>query len=316
MSSLTSSSRCTSSNSSSASIDDKDSKPNSENTLDRKRKQAFHEEEKNSKARRDFKGKNNVDSSSADSSEEENGGDSTPFTKQPSDPQAISTSDEKEDVSDSKMSDVHKVSESSSKSDNSDSNDSKSKVSSDKTSASEIKKKSREKIQLDYEEVFMTSNVPQLIATSAGRIIKCTYLIQNMTNYHLCIIMCFRILQNHIALSSDNHFFLKAIGLTEQELRYLTLFSIVQADQLSTLFETLGGALRGATSSVAKIESSYEPSKSMDSTDKDENSSSSSSQGTNFSVISLPCIQFPARFRPVGSSEDKRILNKFFMTVS
>jgi len=68
---------------------------------------------------------------------------------------------------------------------------------------------------LDYEEVFWTSNVPQLIVTSAG----------NIRNW--------------------NSFFLNATGVSVEEVKLLSLFSIVKADKLSNLFEIVGAALRG-----------------------------------------------------------------------
>lgn len=82
--------------------------------------------------------------------------------------------------------------------------------------------------KLNYEEVFMTSNVPQLIATTAGRII------------------------------SWNKFFVRATGLSSHELRSLTIFSIVQADKLSSLFENVASVLRtaGSMSTTSPLSSS------------------------------------------------------------
>jgi len=74
------------------------------------------------------------------------------------------------------------------------------------TSSSE-EGKALSRIQLDYEEVFMTSNVPQVIATTAGRIM------------------------------TWNKCFLKATGLTAKQTKRLTLFSIVRIDKLCNLFE-------------------------------------------------------------------------------
>ena len=40
------------------------------------------------------------------------------------------------------------------------------------------KRKSRvAPFELDYEEVFVKSNVPQLLSTTAGRIVSCTYFV-------------------------------------------------------------------------------------------------------------------------------------------
>lgn len=67
---------------------------------------------------------------------------------------------------------------------------------------------------IDYHDVFGTSNVPQLIATAAGRIV------------------------------TANNFFLKLTGLTDSEVRFLTIFSIVRPDHLPKLFEISAQALR------------------------------------------------------------------------
>merc|ERR1712238_360500 len=66
---------------------------------------------------------------------------------------------------------------------------------------------------LNYEEAFVTSNVPQLISTTAGRIITC------------------------------NKSFLFITGLTEQEVKFLTIFSLVQTDKLSRLFGIIADSL-------------------------------------------------------------------------
>jgi hypothetical protein len=67
---------------------------------------------------------------------------------------------------------------------------------------------------LDYKEVFVKSNVPQLLATTSGRIV------------------------------AWNDFFLRATGLSAQDAGRLTIFSLVRSSKLSSLFEIVAAALR------------------------------------------------------------------------
>mmetsp|Transcript_55 Transcript_55/g.84 ORF Transcript_55/g.84 Transcript_55/m.84 type:complete len:424 (+) Transcript_55:3-1274(+) len=140
--------------------------------------------------------------------------------------------------------------------------------------------------KLDYEEVFLTSNVPQLIATPAGRII------------------------------AWNNFFLKATGLTKTEASRLTIFSIVQADKLSNLFEMIAQALRSSnatriSTSAATNETASGTTSSTVGTDQEEHSNGTSANSINkvenYPTLSLPCIDFPGFYRErhsVGSDGD------------
>ncbi|CAB9518755.1 expressed unknown protein [Seminavis robusta] len=84
-----------------------------------------------------------------------------------------------------------------------------------------------ESFVLDYEEVFVRSNVPQIIATTAGRIV------------------------------AWNDFFLKATGISKAGVKGLTIFSLVKQDKLSNLFEIVAKALRkGAAPSEVTAEGS------------------------------------------------------------
>jgi len=74
-------------------------------------------------------------------------------------------------------------------------------------------KKKRRGFHYDYREVFLKSNVPQLIATLSGRIVVW------------------------------NKFFLTATGLSERDAKRLTIFSIVQSNQLSKLYKMVARAL-------------------------------------------------------------------------
>lgn len=71
-----------------------------------------------------------------------------------------------------------------------------------------------ESFVLDYEEVFAKSNVPQIVATTAGKII------------------------------AHNDLFLKATSFSRSSVRGLTIFSLVKQEKLSNLFEIVAKALR------------------------------------------------------------------------
>jgi PAS domain-containing protein len=68
--------------------------------------------------------------------------------------------------------------------------------------------------ELDYEEVFDNSNIPQLIAATSGKIV------------------------------TWNECFIKATGLRKSEVERMTIFSLVKPDKLSNFFEIVAAALR------------------------------------------------------------------------
>jgi len=68
--------------------------------------------------------------------------------------------------------------------------------------------------RLDYEEVFLKSNVPQIIASTTGRIV------------------------------AFNEIFLHATALRRNQVDRLTIFSLVQTSMLSNLFELVASSLR------------------------------------------------------------------------
>lgn len=120
-----------------------------------------------------------------------------------------------------------------------------------------------ESFVLDYEEVFVKSNVPQIIATTAGRII------------------------------AWNDFFLKATGISKTGVKGLTIFSLVKQEKLSNLFEIVAKALRKDASAASSGAS--EPSEST--------SNSMESQNWDYATMTLPCIEFPSsKERPTGKS--------------
>lgn len=142
------------------------------------------------------------------------------------------------------------------------------------------------KFELDYEEVFLKSNVPQLLATTSGRII------------------------------AWNDFFLKATGLQVDDVSRLTIFSLVRPAYLSRMFEIVAAAIRSGAMGSETSDSGGDAS---DETTRpstpscDENLSpiatgvSACTGKWNYTAITLPC----ARFRPrviKSNDKDKEIL--------
>jgi len=124
--------------------------------------------------------------------------------------------------------------------------------------------------ELNYQEVFLASNIPQLIATQTGRIAIC------------------------------NDFFHKMTGMSEQDVQRITIFSIVQADKLSTLFELVATSLRRGNSADNKNDASTESlplSKPLNDT---------------YRTVTLPCISFPKGVK----NENGDDLCPLFMTVT
>jgi hypothetical protein len=115
-----------------------------------------------------------------------------------------------------------------------------------------------ENFSLNYEEVFMSSNVPQIIATLAGRVVTC------------------------------NHFFNRLTGLSQPDMKRITIFSLVQAESLSTLYEVMANFLRKCNNRSAG--DSVVPSLSSASDGK---SAEDTSIKNNYETITLPCINFP-----------------------
>jgi PAS domain S-box-containing protein len=68
--------------------------------------------------------------------------------------------------------------------------------------------------ELDYEEVFLNSNVPQVLATTSGKVV------------------------------AWNDFFLRVTGFSKRDMQHLTIFSLVQSSDLSSVFEIVAAALR------------------------------------------------------------------------
>jgi len=113
--------------------------------------------------------------------------------------------------------------------------------------------------ELDYEEVFTKSNVPQVIATTAGRIVRW------------------------------NDFFLKATGVSKAEVKKITLFSLVKADKLSNLFEIVAAALKkGGMNESPQFE---------EESASDDSKARKSRPLCDYAGMTLPCIDFRASKR-------------------
>lgn len=139
---------------------------------------------------------------------------------------------------------------------------------------------------LDYEEVFIKSNVPQLLATTAGRIV------------------------------AWNDIFLKAAGLLASDMDGLTIFSLVRQTELAKLFEIVAAALRSG--SMDDVEGQFDhdhiecealnPLKGSDKV--------MSSHFTEYTAITLPCAPFRPRMTN-GSKGGKVVLESLlYMTVT
>mmetsp|Transcript_25514 Transcript_25514/g.42433 ORF Transcript_25514/g.42433 Transcript_25514/m.42433 type:complete len:777 (-) Transcript_25514:101-2431(-) len=139
---------------------------------------------------------------------------------------------------------------------------------------------------LDYEEVFVSSNVPQLIATPAGRIVTC------------------------------NKFFIAATGLSREEISRMTIFSIVKPEKLCHLFEMVAEALRDnrvrAETEEANAEDGSDAQSSSGTTAEKSGKSTSESGTWEYAAMTLPCISFPNRTTP-GSTHHP---NPLFMTMA
>lgn len=131
--------------------------------------------------------------------------------------------------------------------------------------------------ELDYEEVFLKSNIPQILAATSGRMI------------------------------SWNDFFLTATGLSKEDVKQLTIFSLVHGEQLADLFEIVAASLKATPKPVSVSED-------------DQDQTNESGKGSerkelndarDFKAITLPCTNFSAEFDKTGKK-----VPPLFMTVT
>ena len=117
--------------------------------------------------------------------------------------------------------------------------------------------------ELDYEEVFVKSNIPQLIAATSGKIV------------------------------AWNSCFLKASGLRKSEVERMTIFSLVMPNKLSNFFEIVAQALRLGDEHSGSDSNSSDRESSKNDSDSTENHSEKISRNWNYAAMTLPCIDFP-----------------------
>lgn len=146
------------------------------------------------------------------------------------------------------------------------------------------------RFDLHYEEVFATSNVPQFLATPAGRIVACKcagfFVCHDWVEFSVPLML-------FSSRSPGNSFFLKATGLSKADVPRLTIFSIVKPDKLANLFEMVAVALRQRSSTGSETSSSSSGRTTSE-------SSGASSQPKECTTMTLPCTTFPAsRRRPL-----------------
>lgn len=131
--------------------------------------------------------------------------------------------------------------------------------------------------ELNYQEVFLASNIPQLIATPTGRIAIC------------------------------NDFFHRATGMSEQDVQRITIFSIVKADGLSTLFELVATSLRRSNKPSSTEECT---------TGTPSGPWSPSNNNSAYKTVTLPCIPFPKGLKCKSSKSDNERLCPLYMAVT
>lgn len=137
--------------------------------------------------------------------------------------------------------------------------------------------------QLDYQEVFLKSNVPQLLASTNGRIV------------------------------SFNDFFLKVSGLSRKEVECLTIFSLVQTALLSNLFEIVAAALRSNDSESTDNDAGECKE------DQESEGQRKMAPLKDYSAITLPCVDFSTIFREEYSLQrprNEKPLRQLYMTVT
>jgi hypothetical protein len=113
--------------------------------------------------------------------------------------------------------------------------------------------KSQSTFPLDYERIFLKSNIPQILAATSGRIV------------------------------AYNDFFLKATRLNVAEVERLTIFGLVRSDKLSSMFEVVASVLRSTTKDSDENDVGYE---------LDKNNKDSGCRISRCSTVTMPCTKF------------------------
>lgn len=156
----------------------------------------------------------------------------------------------------------------------------------------------------DYREVFVKSNVPQLIATLSGRIVACKFEMQqcagiNVPSFaYIAHAMC----TFYSRAIAGNEFFLKATGLGNGDAKRLTIFGIVQSNQLSNLYKMVARAL----AADERSQKSGRSNGSNGTTNIASGASSSNSKGgEEWQAITLKCIPFHQQGGKEGEPKTK-----------
>jgi len=138
---------------------------------------------------------------------------------------------------------------------------------------------------LDYEEVFTMSNVPQLIATTSGKIV------------------------------TWNKCFLKATGIRRSDVERMTIFSLVRPEMLSNFFEIVAHALKPQSSKNApsQLEGTVAEVSSDEKSSKE--GSFVATMRTNYAAMTLPCIDFPA-MKKRREKDPSYHANQLYVTVT
>ena len=135
--------------------------------------------------------------------------------------------------------------------------------------------------KLDYEEVFVKSSVPQLLATTAGRIV------------------------------AWNDIFLKASGLLASDIDSVTIFSLVRQSELVKLFEIVAAALRSGTMQNREADSNDNPR-----TAEEASKPLSETPSIDYTAITLPCAAFRPRCMSDVKGKTEEIEKLLYMTVT
>lgn len=142
---------------------------------------------------------------------------------------------------------------------------------------------------VDYQEVFKMSNVPQLIATTSGRIV------------------------------TWNKCFIKATGIRRSEVERMTIFSLVKSEQLSKFFEVVAKALKEDETRGQTLASSFKDGNKSKEDSSSCDGSSVSTTRSSFDSLTLPCIDFPAmrkRRENESSTSSSSSFDRLYVTVS
>jgi PAS domain S-box-containing protein len=129
--------------------------------------------------------------------------------------------------------------------------------------------------ELDYEEVFLNSNVPQVLATTSGKVV------------------------------AWNDFFLRMTGFSKRDMQHLTIFSLVQSSDLSSVFEIVAAALRNNALPA------YEGTR-IESSEESAGDSKPSALQWDYEAKTLPCV----KFRPLRESPGEKKPKKLNMTLT